>query len=57
MAGQSIQVLIDEFFSTLEKLIPEFSANPEDAFADGNVAVCVLDESGNVYGKIWGTIK
>jgi len=57
MAGQSLHVLIDEFFSTLEKLIPEFSANPQDAFAEGNVAICVLDEAGNVYGKIWGTNK
>jgi len=57
MAGLSPNVLIDEFFTTLEKLIPEFSSNPQDAFAEGNVAVCVLDEDGNVYGKIWGTNK
>ena len=57
MAGLSPNVLIDEFFTTLEKLIPEFSSNPQDAFAGGNIAVCVLDESGNVFGKIWGTDK
>ncbi len=45
------------FFRALEQLIPEFSSNPADAFAEGNVAVCVIDDSGNVNGKIWGTHK
>jgi glc operon protein GlcG len=45
------------FFAKIENLIPEFSANPKDAFAEGNVAVCVIDENENVYGKIWGTNK
>lgn len=57
MTNHSQNTLIAEFFTTLENLIPQFSANPQDAFADGNVAVCVLDEAGNVYGKIWGTDK
>jgi uncharacterized protein GlcG (DUF336 family) len=57
MPNQSINLLIDEFFKTLEKLIPEFSSNPQDAFAEGNIAVCIFDEDGNVYGKIWGTNK
>jgi uncharacterized protein GlcG (DUF336 family) len=57
MPDQSLNLLIDEFFKTLEKLIPEFSSNPQDAFAEGNIAVCVFDEDGNVYGKIWGTNK
>jgi uncharacterized protein GlcG (DUF336 family) len=55
MSGKSMNTFIEEFFKTLGNLIPEFSANPSDAFAEGNVAVCLLDEEGNVYGKIWGT--
>lgn len=51
--GASIKV----FFKMLDLLIPEFSANPLDAFANGNVAVCVIDEDGNVTGKIWGDKK
>jgi len=31
--------------------------NPLDAFANGNVAVCVQEESGLVYGNIWGNDK
>jgi len=45
------------FVEMLDRLIPEFSANPLDAFANGNVAVCVIDEDGNVHGKIWGDQK
>lgn len=45
------------FLEKLDLLIPEFSANPLDAFAKGNVAVCIIDEYGNVYGKIWGDQK
>jgi len=48
---------IKVFFKMLDLLIPEFEANPLDAFAKGNVAVCVIDEEGNIYGKIWGTDK
>jgi len=57
MSNETMNTFIEEFFKTLENLIPEFSANPSDAFAGGNVAVCLLDEEGNVYGKIWGTDK
>lgn len=48
---------IKVFFKMLDKLIPEYSANPLDAFANGNVAVCVIDDEGNIFGKIWGNDK
>jgi glc operon protein GlcG len=53
----SQNLFLTRFLATIEKLIPEFSANPNDAFAEGNIAVCVIDENGNVFGKIWGTNK
>ncbi len=32
--------------------------NPEDSsIADGNVAVCIIDEQGTIHGKMWGTNK
>jgi uncharacterized protein GlcG (DUF336 family) len=55
--NNSQNLFLIRLFATIEKLIPEFSANPNDAFAEGNVAVCVIDEAGNVCGKIWGTNK
>ena len=57
MTEKEIDTWIAAFFTALEKLAPDFAANPQDAFAQGNVAVCVLDDAGNMYGKIWGTDK
>jgi len=58
MLQQNLNIsFYEKFFTTLESLIPRYAADPQDAFAGGNVAVCVLDEEGNVHGKIWGTDK
>lgn len=57
MDKKSKNLLIHTFFENLETLIPAYSANPLDAFAKGNVAVCVIDAEGNVFGKIWGDQK
>jgi uncharacterized protein GlcG (DUF336 family) len=46
-----------QFFGAIESLIPHYSSNPLDAFANGNVAICVIDEEGDVQGKIWGNDK
>ncbi len=57
MDRNSKNLLINKFLENLETLIPSYSANPLDAFAKGNVAVCVIDTEGNVFGKIWGDQK
>lgn len=57
MGYSSTNKFIKVFFKMLDILIPEYSENPLDAFANGNVAVCVIDEEGNIYGKIWGDQK
>ncbi len=41
---------------TLE--IPTFQSSEIDwSISDGNVAICIIDPEGNVYGKIWGNDK
>jgi hypothetical protein len=57
MDNSSTSQFMKSLFEKLDQLIPEFSANPLDGFANGNVAVCVIDEEGNVAGKIWGHEK
>lgn len=57
MTNSSTSQFAKVFFKMLDLLIPEFSENPLDAFANGNVAVCLIDEDGNVCGKIWGDDK
>lgn len=42
----------------IEQLIPSYLKNKEDAtIANGNLAVCIIDQNGNVSGKIWGVDK
>jgi len=53
----TLQPTINKIIEKLDLLIPSYGANPLDAFADGNVALCIIDENGNVYGKIWGKDK
>jgi len=57
MEGTGTNQFAEAFFKMLDNLIPEFSENPLDAFANGNVAVCVIDKDGNMFGKIWGNDK
>ena len=57
MSDGSLQSIVPRIIDQLDLLIPTYSSNPADAFAGGNVAVCIIDENGTVYGKIWGTNK
>jgi len=50
--------LINELFAAIEKLIPVYMADPADArISNGNVAVCIIDESGIIHGKMFGADK
>lgn len=48
--------LIQAFIDTVEKIIPEFLADPEDfRIADGNMALYILDDAGNLHGRMFGS--
>ncbi len=50
--------LIQEIFEIITSKIPEYENSEADwAICQGNVAVCIIDEAGNVFGKIWGADK
>jgi uncharacterized protein GlcG (DUF336 family) len=56
MEHQQIVAITDQVLVILEKLIPEYMENPADKnIANGNVAVCIIDESGQIYGKAYGS--
>ncbi|HEY4323556.1 MAG TPA: hypothetical protein VGN20_06205 [Mucilaginibacter sp.] len=58
MEPNNINVLAEKIFKEIEKLIPVYMKNPEDnRIADGNCAVCMIDEDGVVYGKMFGAYK
>lgn len=46
---------VDKVLLEIENLIPGYMENPIDKnIAEGNVAVCMIDETGNIYGKMYG---
>lgn len=45
-------------FQAIEKMIPLYMDDPLDKnISNGNVAVCIIAEDGQVYGKMFGTNK
>jgi uncharacterized protein GlcG (DUF336 family) len=58
MESKTPVALIDALLSAIEKMIPLYMQSHDDAvIANGNVAVCMIDEAGNVYGKMFGANK
>src|ERR1700722_10892657 len=58
MENQKLEAIIGKMFAEIEKYIPVYMQNPEDKdIAGGNVAVCIIDENGLVYGRMFGTNK
>ncbi len=56
--AKSIQQQIQLLFDSIQELIPTYMNNPADfASSKGNVAICVIDESGNVHGRMYGQDK
>lgn len=50
--------IIAKMLDGIEALIPVYMNDTADAeIANGNVAVCIIDEDGMVYGKMMGTDK
>lgn len=58
MPSNQLSSLIPALFDKVAELLPAYLQNPEDErIANGNCAACVIDEEGNVYGKLYGTYK
>jgi len=48
----------EKLVQAVEKLLPEYLANPADVKNNkGNTAICVIDEQGQVWGKMFGPDK
>ena len=58
MDQQKLESVINRIFESIEKQIPAFKDSPPDwNISGGNVAVCIIDESGRIYGKMFGDDK
>lgn len=50
--------LVGKLIAAVEKRLPEYIAVEEDRSRnEGNSAVCIIDEAGNVFGKMFGPDK
>lgn len=58
MENKETILIIQRLFDTIASLIPQYMEIEADRnIANGNVAVCVIDDYGGVHGKMFGTNK
>jgi uncharacterized protein GlcG (DUF336 family) len=58
MKNSPILSLVEKLLENLESLVPVYLEIPEDkAISNGGAAVCIIDEDGRIYGKMYGTDK
>lgn len=58
MNNKKMLEIINSLFDEIDKLLPVYMQIPEDRIiSNGNLAVCIIDESGTVYGKMFGSNK
>jgi glc operon protein GlcG len=58
MEHKEIVLVIEKILASIEELVPVYMAIPEDKeISKGVVSVCIIDETGQIYGKVFGTDK
>ena len=58
MTNEMLQQIINKMFESITAQIPAYKTSEADwNISGGNVAVCIIDDAGNIYGKIWGNDK
>jgi uncharacterized protein GlcG (DUF336 family) len=58
MQGKELESTVRRIIDEAEKLIPFYMQNEADRrIANGSVAVCIIDDEGVIYGRMFGTNK
>ena len=58
MEHKELVLYIEKILASIEDLVPIYMQVPEDQnISKGVVSVCIIDESGQIYGKTFGTDK
>lgn len=58
MTNEQLQKIINKMLESISAQIPVYKNSEADwSISAGNVAICIIDDNGNVYGKIWGHDK
>ncbi len=51
-------LIIEKIFEQLDKLVPVYKADPIDwDISKGFASVCIIDEDGQIYGRLYGDDK
>lgn len=50
-------MLVERLILAVGDLVGHYNANPQENWARGNVAICIVDDNGGVAGRIWGKDK
>ena len=58
MEHKEVVLVIERILASIEELVPVYMAIPEDLeISKGIVSVCIIDETGQIYGKVFGKDK
>jgi uncharacterized protein GlcG (DUF336 family) len=58
MESTKISEIIDQIINEVELSIPEYMKDPADRkISEGNVAICIIDMQGRIFGKLFGNDK
>jgi uncharacterized protein GlcG (DUF336 family) len=58
MKQEEIAIFSNKLIKKIESTISKYNENPQDRDLNkGNVSVCIIDEYGNVFGKMFGNDK
>src|ERR1700712_3841638 len=58
MTNKELQKIINTMFESITAQVPAYKTSEIDwKISEGNVAVCIIDDAGNIFGKIWGDDK
>jgi hypothetical protein len=57
MNNVTIKEKVESIIDEVSKLVPSFAVMPQNAFSEGNAAICIIESDGNLYGKLFGSNK
>ena len=58
MSKEQLQKIINKMLESISSQVPTYkNSEPDWTISAGHVAVCIIDDDGNIYGKIWGEDK
>ena len=58
MSTEDLLRIINKMIESMTAQVPTYkNSAPDWNNCQGNVAACIIDDAGNVYGKIWGDDK